>query len=101
MKNNDLDKVLKQMNSDGFPIEEEVGLLSTLVLFDKEEYMVVGRIKGVLNKDYIDDKFIKNYQNHFDDLYESQTGQTNNRYVYKKVAVDVLPDSLATLIINS
>ena len=88
-KSFNLDKIFKNMNDDWFLMDSHAEDFVTLILYDTENYMIVGRTNDIVAKEYADNDYVKDYQNKFDDLYEEQTGQENSQYEFKLVPVGI------------
>lgn len=93
-----LEKAFKDMHDDWLFMDSHAEEFVMLILYDTENYMIVGRTNNVLNKkviykDYARD-YVKDYQNKFDDLYEEQTGVPNTQYKFELVPVEVSSVSL-------
>lgn len=94
IKSFNLDKIFKNMNDDWFFMEPHAKEFVTLILYDTDNYMIVGRTNDIIAIDYADNDYIKDYQNKFDDLYEEQTGVPNTQYKFELVPVEVSSVSL-------
>lgn len=88
-KSFNLDKIFKDMNDDWFFMDSHAKDFVTLILYDTENYMIVGRTNDIVAKEYADNDYVKDYQNKFDDLYEEQTGHENSQYKFELVPVGV------------
>ena len=88
-KSFNLDKIFKNMNDDCFLMDSHADDFVTLVLYDTENYMIVGRTNDIVTMDYADNDYVEDYQNKFDDLYEEQTGNENSQYKFELVPVGV------------
>lgn len=88
-KSFNLDKVFKKMGDDWLFVDSHAENFVTLVLYDTENYMIVGRTNDIVVADYADNDYVKDYQNKFDDLYEEQTGHENSQYRFEVVPVDI------------
>lgn len=88
-KSVNLDKIFKHMNDDWFSMDSHAEEFVTLILYDTENYMIVGRTNDIVAIDYADNDYVEDYQNKFDDLYEEQTGHENSQYEFKLVPVDI------------
>jgi len=93
-KSFNLDKIFKDMNDDWFLMDSHADDFVTLVLYDTENYMIVGRTNDIVSMDYVYNNYVKDYQNKFDDLYEEQTGHENSQYKFELVPVGVTSVSL-------
>ncbi len=88
-KSLNLDEIFKSMNDDWFLMDSHAEDFVTLILYDTENYMIVGRTNDIVAKDYADKDYVKDYQNKFDDLYEEQTGHENLQYKFELVPVGI------------
>ena len=88
-KSFNLDKIFKGMNDDWFLMDSHAENFVTLVLYDTENYMIVGRTNDIVAIDYADNDYVEDYQTKFDDLYEEQTGHENSQYKFELVPVSV------------
>lgn len=77
------------MGDDWLYVNSHAKEFVTLILYDTENYMIVGRTNDIVAKDYADNDFVKDYQNKFDDLYEEQTGHENSQYQFELVPVGI------------
>lgn len=93
-KSFNLEKAFNSMNDDWLFIDSQAKAFVTLVLYDTENYMIVGRTNKVFDKDNVDNSYVKNYQNKFDDLYGEQMGVPNTQYKFELVPVEVSSVSL-------
>ena len=97
-KSFNLEKAFKDMHDDWFLMDSHAEDFVTLILYDTENYMIVGRTNNILNKKVIYKDYAKgyvqDYQNKFDDLYEEQTGHENSQYQFKLVPVGITSVSL-------
>lgn len=88
-KSFDLKDIYDTMNEDGYVLETGYKEQGTLILYDVDNMMIVGRtniINPVSNfKKYI----VKDYQNKFDDAYESKYKQPNTQYRFEVVPVSI------------
>jgi len=88
-KSFNLDKIFKDMNDDWFFMDSHAEDFVTLILYDTENYMIVGRTNDVVAMDYADNDYVEDYQTKFDDLYEEQTGHENLQYQFELVPVGI------------
>lgn len=88
-KSFNLDKIFKNMNEDWFLVDSHADDFVTLILYDTENYMIVGRTNNIVAMEYVYKNYVKDYQNKFDDLYEEQTGHENSQYRFELVPVGV------------
>lgn len=88
-KSFNLDKIFKDMNDDWLFMDSHAEGFVTLVLYDTENYMIVGRTNDIIAKDYADKDYVQDYQNKFDDLYEEQTGHENSQYQFELLPVGI------------
>ncbi len=88
-KSVNLDKIFKKMGDDWLYVSSHADKFVTLILYDTENYMIVGRTNDIVAVDYADNDYVKDYQNKFDDLYEEQTGHENSQYRFEVVPVDI------------
>lgn len=88
-KSSNLDKIFKKMGDDWLYVNSHAEDFVTLILYDTENFMIVGRTNAIVALDYADDDYVQDYQNKFDDLYEEQTGQENSQYEFKLVPVGI------------
>lgn len=88
-KSSNLDKIFKKMGDDWLYVNSHAEDFVTLILYDTENFMIVGRTNDIVALDYADDDYVQDYQNKFDDLYEEQTGQENSQYEFKLVPVGI------------
>jgi len=88
-KSVNLDKIFKNMGDDWLYVDSHADDFVTLILYDTENYMIVGRTNDIVVKDYADKDYVKDYQNKFDDLYAEQTGHENSQYEFKLVPVGI------------
>lgn len=87
----DLDKIFKNMSDDWLFMDSHAVDFVTLILYDTENYMIVGRTNDIVSVDDAenDTDYVKDYQNKFDDLYEEQTGHENSQYRFELVPVGI------------
>lgn len=88
-KSFNLDKIFKNMNDDWFFMDSHAKEFVTLILYDTENYMIVGRTNDIIAIDYADNDYVEDYQNKFDGLYEEQTGHENSQYRFELVPVGI------------
>jgi len=88
-KSSNLDKIFKKMGDDWLYVNSHAEDFVTLILYDTENFMIVGRTNDIIALDYADNDYVQDYQNKFDDLYEEQTGHENSQYEFKLVPVGI------------
>lgn len=88
-KSYNLDKIFKKMGDDWLYVNSHAEDFVTLILYDTENFMIVGRTNDIVALDYADNDYVQDYQNKFDDLYEEQTGHENSQYQFKLVPVGI------------
>jgi len=88
-KSSNLDKIFKKMGDDWLYVSSHAEDFVTLILYDTENFMIVGRTNDIVAIDYADNDYVEDYQNKFDDLYEEQTGHENSQYEFKLVPVGI------------
>ena len=88
-KSSNLGKIFKKMGDDWLYVNSHAEDFVTLILYDIENYMIVGRTNDIVAIDYADNDYVEDYQNKFDDLYEEQTGHENSQYEFKLVPVGI------------
>lgn len=88
-KSFNLDKIFNNMNDDWFFMDSHAKEFVTLILYDTDNYMIVGRTNNIIAKNCADSDYVKGYQNKFDGLYEEQTGHENPRYQFELVPVSI------------
>jgi len=88
-KSSNLDKIFKKMGDDWLYVSSHAEDFVTLILYDTENFMIVGRTNDIIALDYADNDYVQDYQNKFDDLYEEQTGHENSQYEFKLVPVGI------------
>jgi len=93
-KSFNLDKIFKNMNDDWLFVNSHAEDFVTLILYDTENYMIVGRTNDIITVDDADKDYVQDYQNKFDDLYEEQTGHENSQYQFELVPVGITSVSL-------
>ena len=93
-KSFNLDKIFKIMNDDWLFVNSHAEDFVTLILYDTENYMIVGRTNDIITVDDADKDYVQDYQNKFDDLYEEQTGHENSQYQFELVPVGITSVSL-------
>jgi len=88
-KSSNLDKIFKKMGDDWLYVSSHAEDFVTLILYDTENFMIVGRTNDIVAIDYANNDYVEDYQNKFDDLYEEQTGHENSQYEFKLVPVGI------------
>lgn len=88
-KSFNLDKIFKKMGDDWLFVNSHAEDFVTLILYDTENYMIVGRTNDIIARNDADNDYVKDYQNKFDDLYEEQTGHENSQYRFELVPVGI------------
>lgn len=88
-KSSKLDKIFKKMGDDWLYVNSHAEDFVTLILYDTENFMIVGHTNDIVALDYADNDYVQDYQNKFDDLYEEQTGHENSQYQFKLVPVGI------------
>ena len=88
-KSFNLDKIFKKMGEDWLFVNSHAEDFVTLILYDTENYMIVGRTNDIIARNDADNDYVKDYQNKFDDLYEEQTGHENSQYRFELVPVGI------------
>lgn len=89
MNNFDLKDIYDIMVSDGYTLETEREEQGTLILYDTNNMMVVGRTNVVKPVSKLKKDIVKDYQNKFDDTYEDKYGLENNQYRFEVVPVEI------------